>query len=157
MRYFIAIAAVAFLFVSCKKDKYTTAPQIEYVSVDPNFVDGTIPLNSNEFTSAKVNFSITDGEGDLGFKGKDTSFIFIKNLLTGKADSVIFPDLTAVKKKDFKAVVSSSLAKVIEKRTNPNPNVAKTDTIFFEVYVKDFAKNKSNVIRTADPVFFKYF
>jgi hypothetical protein len=29
-----------------------------------------------------------------------------------------------------------------------------TDTLYFEVYVKDFAKNKSNVIKTSDPLLF---
>jgi hypothetical protein len=155
MRYFVAVAALTLIFISCKKDKYTTAPQITYKSVSPNAVDVTI-LNG---AAARVNFEITDGEGDLGFsQGKDTAFIYMKNLLTNLEDSIIFPDLRSISKSDFKATVSASLEKVTKCRSLPgNPPPLHTDTIYYEIYVKDFAKNKSNVITTAEPVFFRCF
>ena len=37
----------------------------------------------------ELTIEITDAEGDLGFIGKDTAFIYMKNLLTGKFDSTL--------------------------------------------------------------------
>jgi hypothetical protein len=34
------------------------------------------------------------------------------------------------------------------------PNNSKKDTIYYEIYIKDFAKNKSNVIRSDKPVYY---
>jgi len=154
MRYFIAIVAGGLLLASCKKDKYTTIPQITYKSIVNNAVDQSIPVSQGGET--KISFSLTDAEGDLGFdEGKDTSYIYIKSLLTNDQDSVLFPDLTAISKKDFKATVTFALpSSILKCRTLPG-NISHIDTIYYEVYVKDFEKNKSNVIRTGDPVFFR--
>jgi len=153
MRYLIASAFFVFLFTSCKKDNFTTVPQISFESIDPNSVDVAV-LNG---APARVNFEVRDSEGDVGFNdGTDTAFIYMKNLLTNLEDSVIFPDLSSVASKNFKAVVSASLEKVTKCRSLPN-NALHTDTIYYEIYIKDFKKNKSNVIRTTDPVFFRCF
>lgn len=34
------------------------------------------------------------------------------------------------------------------------PNATKKDTIYYKVYVKDFAKNKSNEIQTGKPIYY---
>jgi hypothetical protein len=155
MRYLFAVSFFGLLFSSCKKDKFTTEPQISFVSVSPNAVDVTVPNAS----PAKVNFEITDGDGDIGFTdGKDTAFIYLKSLLTNTVDSVYFPDLSTVSGKNFKSVVTASLEKVTKCKSRPgNPPPLHTDTLYFEIYVKDFAKHKSNVIKTNDPVFFRCF
>lgn len=151
MRYFIACALFAFVFSSCKKDNYTTAPQIAYISVNPNYVDGRVTNTPD----ARVNFEIRDGEGDIGLNaGKDTSFIYMRNLLTNDEDSLrLFPDLTTVTTKNFKAVISASLGKVTKCKPRPGGGYH-TDTLYFEIYVRDFKRNKSNVIKTTDPVLF---
>jgi hypothetical protein len=100
-----------------------------------------------------LTIEVTDAEGDLGLIGTDTSKIFIKNLLTGKIDSTLtLPDLSAAVFKNFKANVEITLDTqiILEGSTRPSP---KTDTLFYEVYIQDFAKNKSNIIKTTDPVF----
>lgn len=138
-------------FTACKKDKFTTAPQISYESINPNVVFSNLPFQPMPVLTLKV----TDAEGDLGLNGTDTSRIYIKNLLTGKIDSsLIFPDLSGATSKNFKADVEIELntSTILEGTTRPSP---KTDTAFYEVYIKDFAKNKSNVIKTNDPVFLK--
>ena len=149
MRYHLLFTIAILLFAACKKDKYTTAPQISYKSINPNAVFTNIPIQ----VMPVLTIEVTDAEGDLGLTGTDTAKIFIKNLITGNIDSSLrLPDLSAAAGKNFKANVEITLDTqiLLEGTTRPSP---KTDTLFYEVYIKDFAKNKSNVIITTDPVF----
>lgn len=150
MRYFLIIAAVCSVFATCKKDKFTTVPQIKYKSIKPNAAQSNIPVTSQVIPVLTIH--VTDAEGDLGFASStDVSYIIIKNLLTGKLDSLRFPDIQTSARKNFEGDVEITLTNFLGSSTRPRP---KTDTLYFEVYLKDFAKNKSNVIRTDDPVFY---
>ncbi|MBS1743947.1 MAG: hypothetical protein JST81_13015 [Bacteroidetes bacterium] len=143
MRVVIAILVVMLFFTSCKKDKYTSAPQIKYKSLTTNFFD-----NSVGAVSPAVVFSITDAEGDLG----DTAYIHLKNLLTGQIDSLPFPDISGASiKKNLKADITASVGRLGGCFTSNPPG--RVDTMYYEIYVTDFAKNKSNTIVTGDPVF----
>ena len=149
MRYTLLFTIAILYFTACKKDKYTTAPQISYKSVSPNAVD----LSSNSVTPA-VKLSITDAEGDLGYiNGSDTAFVYMKNLLTNDFDSVPFPNIQTAAKSNFKADIEVKIDKVLKCKSQPGFPLH-TDTIYLEFYVKDFAKNKSNVVKTTDPVYF---
>lgn len=149
MRTTILIVSMLVLFTGCKKDKYTTEPQIKYKSVSPNFT--SIDLGA---VIPDITFSVTDLEGDLGLKaGRDTSFIYLRNILTGKSDSLPFPDLKLSAGRRFEGDVTVSINKVLECKSLPS-GALHTDTLFFEIYVRDFAKNKSNVVTTGDPVYF---
>lgn len=152
MRYTFLPAVVFLLFVSCNKDKFTTAPQITYKSLKPNVLSLNLPLTGQEIPI--LTLQVTDAQGDIGFRdGRDTAKLFIKNLLTNKTDSTLMlPDLSTVAGKNFQANIEITLRSsiILEGSSRPSP---KTDTIYYEVYMKDFAKNKSNVIRTNDPVF----
>ena len=145
MRYTLIISILAVCFMSCNKDKYTTAPQISFKSFDPN--EGS---NYNTFADQPVMIlEITDAEGDLGFiNGRDTARVYIKNMLTLKEDSIDFPDLAAAHKSNFKANIEVGLFKVMGGRNLPLSSRPYQDNLQFQVYVKDFAKNKSNVILT---------
>ena len=96
---------------------------------------------------------MTDAEGDFGFEnGKDTSYAYIKNITIPpyKIDSVKFPVLPNQIKKNLSVDVEVLMRSVLANSGRPRPYV---DTLYFEVYVKDFAKNKSNVIVTDKPVY----
>ena len=150
MRYTLLFTIAILAFTACKKDKYTTAPQISYKSLSANLID----TNSLTTPYPSITFSITDAEGDLGITANDTAFIYIKSLLTNDFDSVRFPDLQLAAKNNFKADVSVVLPNAVVK-CKPIPGGGwHTDQLFFEIYVKDFEKNKSNVITTPDPVYF---
>ncbi len=151
MRYSFSILLVITLFIGCKKDKFTTAPQISYKKITPNV------YRTNQQIFSKIIIGITDAEGDIGFKlGTDTCKFYIKNLLTGVLDSSLFlPDIAQIQSKKFEAEVEIELnprySPLLLVGTNrPRP---RTDTLFYEIYTKDFAKNKSNVIKTTDPLF----
>jgi len=150
MRYTLILAIVILVFTACKKDKFTTEPQIKYKSINPNAVDllptSVVPV---------LTISITDAEGDIGITTKDTAWIYMKNILTGTFDSLPFPK-ELPSKKNFQADVDITISKVLKCKSQPG-NPLHTDILFFEVYVKDFAKNKSNVITTTDPVYFTCF
>ena len=147
MRIVLTVVIVAFIFAACKKDNYSTSPQIKYKSVSPNFSD-----NSINSVSPVVTFSLTDAEGDLGITGTDTARIYLKNILTGEFDSLDFPDLKDISKKDFKADILASVSKVLSCGPGPSGHI---DTLFYEIYVKDFKKNQSNTIVTGDPTFYQ--
>lgn len=146
MRLFIVALLGISLFTSCGKDKYTTAPQITYKSVDPNYSE--IALGS---VSPVIKLTVTDGDGDLGITADDTARIYFKNLLTGKSDSLDFPDLENSTKKNFKAEILVSMDDVIECGPGPSGHI---DTIRYEVYIKDFGKHQSNTI-VSDPTYLK--
>ena len=147
MRYTLVFTIIILLFTACKKDKFTTVPQIKYKSISPTEV--IAGLGSDPV----LTISITDAEGDIGINLKDTAYIYMKNLLTNDFDSLPFPDLQTAAKSNFQAEVDFTTTKVFKCKSLPGLPVH-TDTLYFEVYVKDFAKNKSNVIKTADPVYF---
>lgn len=153
--FIIVICFVA--FISCGKDKYTSAPQIKFKSITSPYLD-----NSPRGVNPILVIELTDAEGDFGFaEGKDTSYVYVKNVKAPfKLDSFKFPAiLSKAVKKNFKADVETNLLGEGTGGTSALPGLPAgarrpyTDTVFYEVYVKDFAKNKSNVIRTGDPLF----
>jgi hypothetical protein len=151
MRYTLSFALCLLFFTACNKDKYTTAPQIRYKSLIPNLVNKNLVFQAMPVLKIEV----TDAEGDLGLTRSDTARIFIKNLVTGKIDSTLMlPDLSGAANKNFKGDIDINFDTniILEGTTRPSP---KTDTIRYEIYIKDFAKNKSNVLTIPDPLFVK--
>jgi hypothetical protein len=152
MRYTLLIALFAITFAACKKDKFTTVPQIKFKSVKPNaYLSG----GTNRDLAPVLTITVTDAEGDLGFKaGKDTSKVYIKNLITNIEDSsFLLPNIQTAAQSNFQGDIAINLFSIIAGKPGVTTR-PRVDTLFFEVYLKDFAKNKSNVIKTGDPVFF---
>jgi hypothetical protein len=160
MRYLLLAIIVCTLIFSCNKNNGNSAPEIKFKSITPTVLSTT----PNSLFVPLLTIEIKDAEGDIGFKEqKDTSYIYIKNLTISpfRVDSFKFPEsLSAVAKKNFKADVAIDLrntqtggsgvfypAPIVSGRPKPF-----LDSMYFEVYVKDFAKNKSNVIRTDAPL-----
>lgn len=151
MRNTIIVVLICFLISACSKDKFKTEPQIKFKSIEPDVVESSITRDATNIPVLTV--GVTDGDGDLGFKAdKDTSYIYVKNLTTAKIDSFILPDLSRTAGKNFEADIQVTLFNVLG--GNPGIPRPKTDTLYFEVYVTDFAKNKSNVIVTDKPVYY---
>jgi hypothetical protein len=155
MRYLILTAAVFIVFTSCSKDKFTTAPQIKFISITNAIYGGGL---ASQTAPPILTIEVTDAEGDLGFSDTDSSYIYVKNItvLPNPIDSFRFP-VSLPQKKKFKgdvAVDISAQAGGLGGVLSANCGSGCTDTLYFEVYVKDFAKNKSNVIRTDKPLYF---
>jgi hypothetical protein len=155
MRITLLILVSLIALTSCKKDKYTIAPQIKFNSIKPNAI-ALAGLSTVDEAQVIVSFQLTDREGDIGFKDNaDTSYVYIRNLTLNPTglDSIKFPDIPSVNKKDLNAEIQIRLNDVPGLLTVPIAAVKPhTDTLYFEIFVKDFAKNKSNVIKT-DPLY----
>jgi len=150
MRNTVLIFIISLIAVGCGKDKYTTTPQITYKSVNPNSLRSDLAFQE----LPKLIIQVTDAEGDLGIEyGKDTAFVYIRTILnrvaSARVDSFKMPDIKSVSTKNFQADIL--IEPPFPRSTRPSP---KTDTLYYEIFVKDFAKNKSNVITTEDPVFY---
>ncbi len=149
MRYTLFAAIIILGLAACKKDKFTTAPQISYKTLKPN----TVYHNLSIQPAPVLTLHVTDAEGDLSFvPGHDSAWIYMKNLLTLGRDSLQFPDLTGVTTSNFQFDLDIPLTSNI--LIHGTPGLHKTDTLYYEVYIIDAAKNKSNVITTKDPVYF---
>jgi len=153
MRITLLLAASFILLASCKKDKFNTVPTISYKEIKPNtLVRGGV---SSPEDGPMVTFHLTDAEGDFGRLNDTTiSYIYIKNISTPpfKLDSFLFPELPGLDRKNIDVDVTVELFSVLAAPIPPvRPHV---DSMFFEIYVKDLAKNKSNTIITADPVLY---
>lgn len=139
MRLTLFILIIVFAFSACKKDKFTTAPQISFKEFKPNQGNNRDGIANQPH----LVFEITDSEGDLDV---DSSQIYVRNTLTNKIDSFHFPDLLSARGKNFKGDVQVGLFTVMGGRDLPPTQRPYADTLTFEVYVTDLAKNKSNVI-----------
>lgn len=149
MKFIPAFAFICLLFTGCKKGDFNTVPVISFKSIEPNVfqTDNVTPLGHPMLT-----ITLKDAEGDFGFQdGFDTSYVYVKNtfLIPALEDSFKFPPLSGIDRKNLDVDVSVDLKALALGSGLPGPNV---DTLYFEVYVKDFAKNKSNVVQ-AGPLY----
>ncbi len=153
MRYILIFAVIALGFLSCNKDKFTTVPQIKFKSISP---DTWYSTNYDPTQGPMLTVNLTDAEGDFGFKdNSDTSYVYVKNITVPpfKIDSLKFPDLTAINGSRIDVDIEVNLRSVLATTYTSGRPRPYTDTLNFEVYVKDFAKNKSNVL-SVGPVYF---
>ena len=75
------------------------------------------------------------------------------NKLTNRFDSFPFPNIKLSAQNNFKAEIE--IEANLNHNCNPGTNV--TDSLYYEIYVRDFARNKSNVITTSEPVYYRCF
>jgi hypothetical protein len=145
----ILFIVICFVFVSCKKENYTTQPQISFLSITPSTWYSDIPPT----TGPQLSFKLTDAEGDFGFQDTSNSFVYIRleNDTLNPPDSLFFPNLPIPDKSNLNVEVSVDISSVLPPPHFPRPF---TDTLHFELYVKDFAGHKSNVIKSTTPFYY---
>jgi hypothetical protein len=151
MRFTILLLITIVAFSGCKKDKFTTEPQLTFKKFVPNQGDN----HQNQTNQPHLILELTDANGDVGFNaGKDTSKVYIRNILTNKLDSFLLPNLSSAAGKNFKGDLQLGLFSVMGGRNLPSTQRPYVDTLHFEVYVTDFAKHKSNVLVTTEPFYY---
>jgi hypothetical protein len=137
--------------VSCGKDKFTSAPQLKFKSVKPNTVRSDV--FSDDPNLPFITLNVTDAEGDFG----DTAYVFIKRIINSvphyKLDSFKMPNISSIAGKNFQADIRINSFDIL-RGDSTRPQRPKVDTLTYEIYVKDYAKNKSNVIITDDPIYY---
>jgi hypothetical protein len=149
MRNLLVIIIIILFFTSCKKEVYTSEPVISFISISPN----SWTSNNTSLNGPLLTFSLKDAEGDFGFQDTSISYVYIRNVADSLSapDSLAFPDLTINDKTNLNVEVSVDISNAL-----PPPHITHpyTDTLYFEVYVKDFADHKSNVIRSTTPFYY---
>ncbi len=160
MKYILFTFSLALVIASCKKSDGNSIPEIKFKKITSPLIN-----NTSSSTIPILTISVKDADGDFGFKeGSDSSYIFIKNVTVApfKMDSFKFPSNIAnanIINNWVQADIVMNKGEGGNNGLNPiygtiRPNRPYTDSLFFEVYIKDFKKNKSNVIRTIDPLLF---
>lgn len=140
-------------FVGCKKDNFTAAPQLTYKSLSPNYWETGLSILYKDFAPV-VTMEITDAEGDFG---SDSSGVYVKNILTGTERVYDMPSVGSYAGGNVKAELKLNLYNSMQSNCINGTGGNAFDTIYYEIYVRDNAGNKSNVVRTPDPVFHKCF
>jgi hypothetical protein len=153
----LLLFSILIIFSCTNKEEYPVVPEIQFVS----FV---INQNAKGIDSIGVlTISFTDGDGDIGLTQSDTTTDFFINFLK-KQNGILkqayndqnlpinfnsrIPDVTPEgKNKNIKGEISidMDLFSYIH-------NLTKADTIAFQIYIKDRALNKSNVIITPETI-----
>ena len=155
MKYFSKFILIAFslslLFLgSCKKKKsFSDIPELKFMEIKMN--SGYIPLGTDSLGA--IRFSFTDGDGDIGVYGGDTSVnLFLKyfekqngafvEIIPPQSQNARIPDLMPIGQ-------NKTLEGEMEVGFFANP-FSVFDTVKYEVYIVDRAMHKSNVITTPE-------
>ena len=138
MRYKILISIFVLFLFSCKKDKYTTAPQLKYKSVN------TKTLQRGE--TLQITLSFTDAEGDL------TDSMTVQKIVKACPDRSNSSFTQLYKIPTFPTSKNQSGNIVVTYSYNDiNPICNRNDTAVFKFVLKDQAKNKSDTA-VSDPI-----
>jgi len=133
----ITVIAISGMISSCDKDK--TAGLITFTSLTPNsFADTSqaVPV---------LKFHITNGQW------ADT--IFLQEPLSNTLDSLPFPPDLVIAGNNFNGDVSATFDISFLHKDTTSIMIPRTDTIHYNVYVKDTHGNKSNVFTTT-PIYY---
>ena len=128
---------------------------------EPILTDGSFELLKNSIgqdTAVLIKFKFTDGDGDLGLTAADTIPHYDKNLFVayfqkvdGKFEKIVLPGSTDTlnfnsRIRDYN--ITGANAAQAEVSLNINISVVLADTILFEYYLRDKARNISNKLST---------
>ena len=144
----LLVLAIPFLYFGCKKDTYTTKPQISVKSINKT------KLNLGDVLIFQINF--TDLEGDV----QDTLWVQKVSRVCHSTPGVDFLSTNRVPNFDpisnLKGIFEIGFTYGVSgeyKTINGCPN--KNDTCYFKFWMKDKANNKSDTITTENIVLLK--
>lgn len=149
--------SIAMIIACTKPPDYSDTPEIAFISFSKN----TMQQGSGFEDETTLTISFTDGDGDIGI-GDGTPSIFFKDLRDG-SEFITFVAPEIPEQGIGNGISGEMFIKVnttccIHPDTlqddgcNSNFSEYPIDTLVYEVYIKDRAGNKSNVIQT-DPIF----
>jgi hypothetical protein len=151
--FWIALISIAMLQAACNK--------VPLYPDEPILTDGSYELLKNSIgqdTAVLIKFKFTDGDGDLGLTAADTIPPYDKNLFVayfqkvdGKFEKIVLPGTTDTlnfnsRIRDYN--ITGANAAQAEVSLNINISVVLADTILFEYYLRDKARNISNKLST---------
>jgi hypothetical protein len=138
MRNTIVIALIAFIFIGCKKDRFTTKPQLKFESVN------TQVLDRGQILSFKLSY--TDLEGDL----QDS--IYVEKVeptcpQSGFSSKYILPNFPTTRNAEGEIQVSFGY-NVNNYPLIKAPQCGRNDTCYFRFVLKDKAQNLSDTVKS---------
>lgn len=151
MKTYIAIFIVLLsVLSSCKKKtKGSVIPSISFIDLKPN----TVHSGRSEDT-VFIRFNVSDGDGDIGStSGSTEASISVKDSRDTKENPYYFPAIPKEILATGGGVTGECTLKIYASLfliARPDLVHAKGDTLHYDIYVKDKAGNKSNVIVTPD-------
>lgn len=159
---FLLLSLIA-LFASCvkKPGSYPPEPQIYYQSTRPNIVNV-----EDTSVSVKIELKFTDGDGDIGRDQKqEVQSVFIRDSRdTNTSIDYTFPqpfpyigDEMRPKDGGLEGFITLSLSKAFFLAIQPDSLhlALGKDTMHWDIYIKDEAGHKSNVVST-DPIYIEF-
>jgi hypothetical protein len=138
MRNTIVIALIAFIFIGCKKDRFTTKPQLKFESVN------TQVLDRGQILSFKLSY--TDLEGDL----QDS--IYVEKVeptcpQSGFSNIYRLPNFPTTRNAEGEIQVSFGY-NVNNYPLIKAPQCGRNDTCYFRFVLKDKAQNLSDTVKS---------
>lgn len=137
----LIISTILLAVIACKKDTYTTKPQLTFKSVNgKSFGPNQAIIFSLEFT---------DKEGDI----QDSIWVQKVTRVNGCNnfnDRVKIPSFTPTNNLKGIFEVGYSTGNISGSNYTVIPTCNKTDTCFFRFWVSDLAKNRSDTVVSTD-------
>lgn len=148
MRNVLIIAIISLIAVSCnKKTKYSNIPKLQFDKLSHN----TVQAGSDE--KILISFLFEDGDGNIGF---GTPNLYLKD----SRDTVIYtynipniPDKFNPES-GLKGIIQVQFEAAFLLLRSDTAHV-ETDTLTWDIYMKDKAGNKSNTITTSSLILTK--
>lgn len=146
--YIILLALLTFIFASCEKKGPSSSDKIPHIS-DLKISTDVVRQNNPDDTLL-ITFSVTDGDGDIG-SSADSAGIYLQDDWGSNANQFYFPDIPRDVVDPEKGIIATCTVKVpstlhfIIRPGNPPPT---KDSVKFDVYVRDDARNESNHLTT---------
>lgn len=138
MRNSVLIVVICLAFISCGKDKFTSTPQLKFISQNTNVLD------RGQIISFKLSF--TDAEGDL----QDS--IFVQKLEPKCAQSGFssrYPIPTFPVTKNAQGEITVSFGYNVDNYPLIKaPQCNRNDTCIFRFMLKDKAQNRSDTVNS---------
>jgi hypothetical protein len=143
---YVLLATVVIGFTMClRPPDYPIIPRIEFLRMSKN----TMKQGNGPSDSLRLYFTFEDGDGDIG--STDSLNIFLTDTRQANAAAEPFR-MPFVPEQGAKNGISGEISLLVYTTCclptcNSFLNKA-TDSLFYDVYIKDRAGNKSNVVRT---------
>lgn len=144
MKQFLLILTLFFAIYisSCEITKFPIEPQIEFISIGPEVV-----IENQD--SIVVTISFTDGDGDLGIHESDTvsTDVTYKLIAANSEDFDSKARLPVITPSGNSKAISGEIELTFQSLFLIDPPFT-TDTIQYEIFIKDRAGHESNTILT---------
>lgn len=146
MRSIATIFILAIFFVACKRAGQSKIPEIKLISMTPDSV------KAGSQDTVYITFKLVDGDADLGNDpGGQVYDIYLKDSRVDTFIGYFFPEISADVRDAGRGVEGICTFKQLAAYLIPREDslhMATGDTLFYELYIKDRARNESNHIVT---------